>query len=220
MTTATAIITRPEGVLARLVEVTIPETEDELRSSMDALGGAINAGGWATAAVVYAWTERQRPGPNRSSSETILGIRDFAALGLRGLASPTTVIRYRAAWEATGLSAERGQTVELPTDDFPRDEYAARRAARGSADPSEVDPTAVTKAEVQEMFSIAIAGDLRVQWQTLIAACSALTLRPPSALLERLEEGPPELVPSTQRLRSEIARIRQYLDSLEEEINR
>ena len=215
MTTATAIITRPEGVLGRLIEVTIPETEDELRSSMDALGGAINAGDWATAAVVYAWTAfRGQMGK--------LAFQDFANLRLRGLKDPETVARYHDAWSGTGVTAERGQVVVLPTDDFPQLplKRTGRSSAAAAADPLGADPTAVTTAEVQEMFSIAIAGDLRVQWQTLIAACSALTLLPPSALLERLEEGPPELVPSTQRLRSEIARIRQYLDSLEEEINR
>jgi hypothetical protein len=91
--------------------------------ALHALGGAINAGGWATAAVVYAWTEPGRGGPRTDPKVGQLSLRQFAELGIRGLSKLDTVSQYRSAWERAvqrgwARPAARGEVAALPERDF------------------------------------------------------------------------------------------------------
>lgn len=105
------------------VTLTIPDTVDTMRAGLDTLGNGLIAGGWATAATVYAWTQPGTGGPRTASEVMQLSIREFAELGIRGLSSQNTVRRYRSEWESAVESGEvppavPGQPVQLPSRDF------------------------------------------------------------------------------------------------------
>jgi N6-adenosine-specific RNA methylase IME4 len=105
------------------VRITVPVTEDEMRIALDTLGSGLNAGGWATAATVYAWTEPGTGGPRTGKETYQLSERAFAGLGIRGLSSRPTVRAYRLAWEQAVEAgevevSEPGKSVDLPTRDF------------------------------------------------------------------------------------------------------
>lgn len=171
-------------------DVLVPETIEELGPSLDALRGDINAGGWATAAAVYAWTE---PGTNQfdevpddfsSGTFTLTG---FAKLGIRGLSTRDSVRRYRRAWKRAvdrgwALPTTPGQTAALPEQDFreteahvgvnsgdaewftPAEVIAAARAVMGSID---LDPasSAVANEVVQATrFYTSEQDGLRQAW--------------------------------------------------------
>jgi len=120
-----AVALKPDAVLVQPPEIVIPETRDELTSSMNALGGGIMLAGWATAATVYAWTEpapRGRPSNNGEKSP-LFTLSDFAALGIRGLLTRDTVRAYRSRWEDAihegwTKPVSRGDVVTLPSQDF------------------------------------------------------------------------------------------------------
>jgi ParB family chromosome partitioning protein len=115
----------PDAVLVQTPNIVIPQTRDELTSSMNALGGGIMLAGWATAATVYAWTEKGKPGPkgDLANSREIYSIIDFAALGIRGLTTQDTVRAYRSRWDDAidrygAKPVARGDVVTLPSQDF------------------------------------------------------------------------------------------------------
>ncbi len=128
-------VTLVDGVVQLQLEVQIPETVKDLGLELDKLGGALAAGGWATAAAVYAWTEPEESGgrPRKSDQEWPLNLMQFAALKLRGLSKRDTVRKYRRRWEI-GVEqhwlepVKPGQRVKLPPDDF--------TLPRGSTDPN------------------------------------------------------------------------------------
>jgi hypothetical protein len=120
----TELIRRPDQLLELRLEVAVPESPEDLVSSLNALGGAINGGGWATAACVWAWTEpRPRGRPSENDDFSSFSISDFAALKIRGLTTRDAVRTYRSAWDR---AIERGwvqpvgpgEVVSLPTQDF------------------------------------------------------------------------------------------------------
>ncbi len=118
-----ALVAAPPILPAPMVEVTIPDTRDGMERALDTLGAGINAGGWATAATVYAWTEPGAGGARTGRETYQLSERQFAELGIRGLSSRDSVRAYRRAWEQAIESgwaqpAEPGTTVELPSQDF------------------------------------------------------------------------------------------------------
>jgi len=85
----------------------IPDTIEAVEASLSLLADGLNAGGWATAAVVYAWTYEgvnQYEVPDEKSPGT-KSISDFAALGIRGLSTRDSVRKYRRKWEQ---AIERG----------------------------------------------------------------------------------------------------------------
>jgi phage N-6-adenine-methyltransferase len=92
--------------------------------SLNALGGAINGGGWATAACVWAWTEpRPRGGQLLNGEKSPFSVSDFAALRIRGLTTRNAVRAYRSAWDRAitrgwASPVEPGAVVSLPTQDF------------------------------------------------------------------------------------------------------
>lgn len=115
---------RPENVVEARTEIRVPDQLADVDSSLNALGGAINAGGWATAAVVYAWTEEGKPGPRSDEkSSDLLSISDFARRKIRGLSTRDSVRTYREAWKAAivrgwVVAVGPGDLVSLPTQDF------------------------------------------------------------------------------------------------------
>ena len=69
------------------------------------------AGGWATAAVVWAWTEpapRGQPGHRSNRENSPLGISEFASLSIRGLSDSKSVRKYRNRWQR---AIDRGWAV-------------------------------------------------------------------------------------------------------------
>ena len=82
-------------------QVSVPDSIDDATALLDDVGGLLSAGHWGTAAVVWAFTE---PGTNQHKVPVkkftgSLTITDFAALGIRGLSSRPSVIKYRQAWQ-------------------------------------------------------------------------------------------------------------------------
>jgi hypothetical protein len=76
------------------VAIEVPDSLDELEAGLEIVGSALAAGGWATAAVVYAWTEDRERGYHGHSNDeksSLLSISEFAALNLRGLGTRDTV---------------------------------------------------------------------------------------------------------------------------------
>jgi phage N-6-adenine-methyltransferase len=107
--------------------LTIPITIERVVADLDVFGGSINAGGWATAACVWAWTDVGKPGPGQKESSdeksSELSITDFAGLGIRGLKTRDSVRKYRNAWQraishGSAVDVHPGDAVELPTDLF------------------------------------------------------------------------------------------------------
>lgn len=115
---------RPDAVLSVPREVQIPHTIEAVEASLRLLGDGLNAGGWATAAVVYAWTEDlDRGRPKNGEKSSLLSQAEFAALGIRGLSTRDSVRKYRRKWEQAiergwAKASAPGQPVELPARDF------------------------------------------------------------------------------------------------------
>jgi N6-adenosine-specific RNA methylase IME4 len=116
---------RPEDIVQLQLEIVIPESIEDVTLSLDTLGRGINAGGWATAACVYAWTYDTGGGrPSKTDEKSpLLNISEFAARSIRGLSSRDAVRAYRDAWT---FAIERGwaepvapgQHVGLPEQIF------------------------------------------------------------------------------------------------------
>ena len=114
----------PDAIIEPQIVVEVPDSLDVVVDSLGKLGEGINAGGWATAAVVYAWTEEginQYKVPDEKSPSITLS--DFADLRIRGLTTRDSVRKYRGRWDfAVGQGwaepAEIGLPVKLPIQDF------------------------------------------------------------------------------------------------------
>src|SRR5262249_17350473 len=117
---------RPPRRAAMRAEFTIPATVAEAGDLAANLGDFADATGWRLAAIVYALVVVQdRDG--RPPSETVeidrLSPRQFAALGIRGLKSPSTVRAHHRTWSAAivrraAKPVKLGDTVTLPDIDF------------------------------------------------------------------------------------------------------
>jgi hypothetical protein len=106
-------------------QIRVPETIDETRDVLNHAGAVAFACNWGTAAFVYAWTYEGEPGrPSKNGGKSSqFTLRQFAALGIRGLSDRATVAKYRAAWQGAidaGLAKETkpGELVDLPEIDF------------------------------------------------------------------------------------------------------
>ena len=111
------------GDLALLDTVSIPDTIEEAAPLIDMFQ---QAGGWATAAFVYAFVDMPGRGgaPDRANQRSKMTSADFAALGIRGLKSHNTVEIYHRAWRKAVGDGEAEQVkpghanVHLPASDF------------------------------------------------------------------------------------------------------
>lgn len=133
------IITREGDALARLVSFRIPDTLDDAIEAGNALGGLTYSSKWAAAALVFAWTEPGTGGRRTGTLSGQLSIHEFSELGIRGLTHRETVARYRAAWAEYGDAATGGDTVTLPTIDFPSAERRATTRSSGTRTISDTD---------------------------------------------------------------------------------
>ncbi|MGA7051337.1 MAG: hypothetical protein WBZ37_08670 [Mycobacterium sp.] len=98
----------------------IPANLDDAALDLKGLGELVTASEWKRAAIVWAFTREGKPGPRAdlSTSEQI-SVSDFAELGVSGLASRTTVTKYRKAWakaigDGFATSVRPGDLIDLP----------------------------------------------------------------------------------------------------------
>jgi hypothetical protein len=98
------------------------------------VGGLLSAGQWATAAIVWAFTEPGEPhfASVKKLTDGKLTITDFATLGIRGLSSRPSIIKYRSAWQTAidngwAESAEPGKQCVLPKCEEPFDFFCCRQ---------------------------------------------------------------------------------------------
>jgi hypothetical protein len=102
----------------------VRESVDAVATVLDGVGGLLSAGYWGVAAIVWAFVEDQQGQRQlRSKVTEVLGIREFAALGIRGLKSHNSVSKYRSAWqhaidEGWAEPAEPGKLCVLPEETF------------------------------------------------------------------------------------------------------
>lgn len=96
------------------MKITIPASLDEAKASLNGIGALLTAKEWERAAIVYAFTRDgtdSDKNPRRSRSTTSLLPREFAALGIMGLGSDTTVRQYRKAWQ-TAIDDGQAKAVQ------------------------------------------------------------------------------------------------------------
>lgn len=103
--------------------VVIPTTIKKATDALNGIDSLLTAKGWERAAIVYAFTtnEMGRGDKVANTGDFKLPVKRFAALGINGLKSHTTVESYRQAWiDGKGdLTIKPGDTVKLPTGKFP-----------------------------------------------------------------------------------------------------
>jgi hypothetical protein len=106
-----------------MTQAKIPASLQDAIETLSGISALLVAKEWERAAIVYAFTRDGGEGgataENRSSSTTVpMTPRQFAGLGLIGLASDSSVRNYRKAWasamEDGAAEARPGVTVELP----------------------------------------------------------------------------------------------------------
>lgn len=104
--------------------IKVPKTLDEATTKLVDLDGLVTAREWERAAIVYAFTtEADGPGRPKVNSD-LCSPQEFAALGINGLKSKTTVRTYRRAWQ-TAIDAKKakpprpGGQVTLPEMPWP-----------------------------------------------------------------------------------------------------
>jgi len=110
--------------------IKIPATIKAATNQLNGLGVLLTAKEWQRAAIVYAFTVDGTRGGDTSidSSVNALTPNAFADLGITGLRSHATVRMYRRCWQTViddgqAEPAEPGQSVTLPTRDFPPTDY-------------------------------------------------------------------------------------------------
>jgi len=160
---------------------TLPTSGAEADRLAADLGTVANATGWKLAALIYARVRVQeqngRPRTEKVNLD-LLSPEQFAALGIRGLTSKTTVRAYWRAWNSAiirGIAqpVSLGDTVTLPDRDF-GDFYALAAASAGrhepltppaadpladeAAAPAYVPPARQRPPRVLERFYFAVSG--------------------------------------------------------------
>lgn len=111
-------------------EVHVPESIEAVVDKLDGVVELLTAGQWATAAIVWAFTEdKQGANQHQKKVSDALGIEEFSKLGIRGLSSVPSVRKYRKRWqeaidEGIAEPSEPGRHVRLPDLDFKVDSKA------------------------------------------------------------------------------------------------
>jgi hypothetical protein len=100
--------------------VKIPATIGDAKKNLNGIDVLLRAKEWERAAIVYAFTRDAQGERNdltsRTSTRSQLGIREFAALGISGLKSDSTVRQYRNCWQRA-VDAGKAAPVK-PGDDY------------------------------------------------------------------------------------------------------
>ncbi len=110
--------------------IEIPASPDEADEMLSSLGGLATATGWARSAIVRARCEKGSGGPRRpkETGKEIyrFSLGEYAELGIVGLSSKPSVIRYYNSWDFSGMpEPELGKRVNLPNIPFPTPEELA-----------------------------------------------------------------------------------------------
>ncbi len=155
-----------QGQLLPSGTIVPPATPEAAVESLRHLADGINAGEWATAAVIYAITERGTPGPRSVDKSTdLLTITELADKKIRGLKSRDAIIRYRGIWQLaidTGLAAESqmGVPCVLPTKDSwseAADAYKAASKAVRTDELRAIEAAAMTGAKTKPHIDLSDA---------------------------------------------------------------
>lgn len=111
------------------VRVTLPASIEEAIAALNGIESLLTAKGWERAAIVYAFVCAS-PGPGKPiehhcgnvSSDICYSPERFTDLEVNGLESHNTVTIYHDIWKTEGTKKDLrpGDTVTLPTIDFPR----------------------------------------------------------------------------------------------------
>jgi hypothetical protein len=97
--------------------VAIPATIEDAVGALNGIDALLTAKGWERAAIVYAFTY---DGRDSVEVKNRLSVGEFLKLKIAGLSSSRTVALYRSAWAEHGdPNIKPGDTVTLPTEDFP-----------------------------------------------------------------------------------------------------
>jgi len=98
----------------------IPETIDAAVERLRGIGTLVTAKEWERAAIVAAFVEPGQGEGGKPVSSARISAAEFAKLGIHGLRSHVTVLRYVRIWEAhhDGSRPEPGKKVKLPTTDW------------------------------------------------------------------------------------------------------
>lgn len=86
-------------------------------SELTSIGRLVTAGEWERAAIIWAFTYDTGGGrPSKSAQKsTLLTVSEFAEMGLVGLRSRNSIIRYRTIWRE---AMESGLTIDVKPDSF------------------------------------------------------------------------------------------------------
>ncbi len=117
----------------------IPKTIKSAEAKLTKLDGIVSASQWERAAIVYAFTEEGEVGGDPTTAAKVrsdLGVmsfREFAALGIVGLKSKNTVLKYHEAWQSAiddgeALPIAPGDAFNEPELDFPPAVRTSRQA--------------------------------------------------------------------------------------------
>lgn len=130
----------------------IPASIEDATELLNGLGALLTAKQWERAAIVYAFTrdgEDADSNPKRRSEITTpLLPREFAKLGITGLASDQTVRAYRKAWQGA-INAEEakasrpGHQCRLPDIPWPPMGHSTGAKTRFSKDATPEDKAKV-----------------------------------------------------------------------------
>ena len=100
--------------------IRIPATLPEAQTELAGLGKLLTAGEWHRAAILAAFVATS-PNQAHVKSDMRMSPTEFAALGIHGLRSKNTIVRYVQAWldAHDGQYPQPGEDVELPTTEWP-----------------------------------------------------------------------------------------------------
>jgi N6-adenosine-specific RNA methylase IME4 len=104
-------------------EMPIPRTVNEAVEKLDGFVSILNAAEWGVAAIVWAYVDESDTRGAHVKSDMKVSPTEFSELGIRGLASPNTVRKYRRAWqhaidEGWAEPARPGEVARLPEVEF------------------------------------------------------------------------------------------------------
>ncbi len=126
----------------------IPKTIKSAEAKLTKLDGIVSASQWERAAIVYAFTQEGEVGGDPTTAAKVrsdLGVmsfREFAALGIVGLKSKNTVLKYHEAWQSAiddgeALPIAPGDAFNEPELDWPPEGRGPKRS--GATNPRVVE---------------------------------------------------------------------------------